>query len=260
MGQDTLSTPSMRVDGKIAIVTGGGGSLGTVCSLALAEAGAVVVVAGRTSERCEATAHRIRDLGGRAIAIKADVTVPDDVQRMVDRTVAAYGTVDILLNNAGIGMPTLMLDSDPKEWMHVVQVNLNGTFLCTQAVARVMANRKSGRIVNMGSVAGGAGVARRSAYSASKAAIINLTKSLALELGGYDITVNTIAPSVIQTEFNREYFKKQPEFYGGILKRAALGRYGEPEDVMGILVFLCSQAASYITGQTIYVDGGYMAA
>ena len=234
--------------------------MGAVCSVALAEAGATVVVAGRTLEKCEETVRKVRDIGGTAIAVKVDVTVPDDVERMIARTVADYGTVDILLNNAGIGMPTLMLDSDPNEWMNVVQVNLNGTFLCTQAVARVMAKRRSGRIVNMGSVAGGTGLARRSAYSASKAAIINLTKSLALELGSYDITVNTIAPSVIQTEFNREYFKKQPEFYNGILDRAALGRYGKPEDVMGVLVFLCSQAAAYITGQTIYVDGGYMAA
>jgi NAD(P)-dependent dehydrogenase (short-subunit alcohol dehydrogenase family) len=250
----------MRIDGKVAIVTGGGGSLGTTCSLALAEGGAAVVVAGRTLEKCEQTARRVRDLGGRAIALQVDVTSPEDVERMVAGVLAEYGTIDILLNNAGIGMPTLMLDSDPKEWMRVVHVNVNGTFLCTQVVSRVMARNKSGRIINMGSVAGGAGVARCSAYSASKAAIINLTKSLALELGTYRITVNTIAPSVIQTEFNREFFKKQPDFYDRILDRAVLGRFGVPEDLMGILVFLSSEAASYITGQTIYVDGGYMAA
>lgn len=252
-----MITPSMRLDGKVAIVTGGGGSLGTVCSIALAEAGAAVVVAGRTLAKCEETAGKVRDIGGRALALKVDITDPDDCRNMVERTRAEFRTIDILFNNAGIAYPLLVVDSDPKEWMNVIHVNVNGTFLCTQPVARAMIEQKSGRIINMGTIAGGVGFPYRSAYGASKAAVTNLTKTLALELGPHGITVNEIAPTVIQSEINREFFQKQPEFYDRVLKRTALGRFGKPEDLAGLLVFLASPAASFITGQTVYVDGGY---
>lgn len=249
----------MRLDEKVAIVTGGGGSLGTVCSLGLAQAGATVVVAGRTLSKCERTAAVIREGGGRALAIQVDITDADAVQRMVEQTIATFGCIDILFNNAGIAIPKPFADTTANEWARVYDVNINGTVLCTNAVSSLMFSRKSGRIINMGSIAGGVGIANRSAYGASKAAVAQLTKTLAIEFGPHGVTVNAVCPSVIESELNRDYIEHQPEVYEGILRRTPLGRFGKAEDLVGLLVFLASDAASFITGQVIYVDGGYTA-
>jgi len=255
-----MSTPSMRLDGKVAIVTGGGGSLGSVCALALAEAGAQVVVAGRTLSKCEQTAEAIRGSGAKALALQVDITDDGAVRRMVDQTMAAFGRIDILFNNAAIAVPKPFLDTTPQEWSDIYEVNIKGACLCTSAVAPALFAQKSGRIINMGSIAGGTGMPNRSAYGSSKAAIAQLTRTLAIEFGPQGVTVNAICPSVIQSELNRDFFEKQPEFYAGILQRTPLGRFGRPEDLTGLLVFLASDAASFITGQVMYVDGGYTAA
>jgi len=254
-----MITPSMRLDEKVAIVTGGGGSLGTVCSLGLAEAGAAVVVAGQTLAKCERTADRIREQGARALALQVDITDADAVQRMVEQTMSAFSRIDILFNNAGIAIPKPFTDTTADEWARVYDVNIKGTCLCTNAVSSVMFSRGTGRIINMGSIAGGVGMANRSAYGSSKAAVAHLTRMLAIEFGPHDVTVNAVCPSVVESELNREYFEKQPEFYQGILRRTPLGRFGRAEDLIGLLVFLASDAASFITGQVIYVDGGYTA-
>jgi NAD(P)-dependent dehydrogenase (short-subunit alcohol dehydrogenase family) len=252
-----VNIPSMRLDDKVAIVTGGGGSLGSVCSLGLAEAGAAVVVAGQTLSKCDRTAEAIREHGGRALAIQVDITDADAVKRMVDKTLSTFGRIDILFNNAGIAIPKPFTETTEEEWARVYEVNINGTVLCTNAVASAMFSRRSGRIVNMGSIAGGVGIANRSAYGASKAAVGHLTKTLAIEFGPYGVTVNAICPSVIESELNREFIEKQPQFYQGVLQRTPLGRFGKAEDLVGLLVFLASDAASFVTGQVIYVDGGY---
>ena len=254
-----MITPSMRLDGKVAIVTGGGGGLGTLAACAFAEAGADVVVAARHLDKCEQTADKVRDLGRKALALAADVTSREQVQAMVDAAVKAFGRVDILFNNAGITSSRTMLDSPDDEWLNVIDVNVKGTFLCTKAVAPVMKAQGQGRIINMGSILSKTGMANRSAYAVSKAGIASFTRSMAFELGPFGITVNALGPTVIVTDLNRELVKTQPQLYGALLQRTPLGRLGQPEDIAGALVFLASPAAAFITGQTLYVDGGYTA-
>jgi NAD(P)-dependent dehydrogenase (short-subunit alcohol dehydrogenase family) len=254
-----MITPSMRLDGKVAVVTGGGGGLGTLACCAFAEAGADVVVAARHLDKCEATADKVRALGRKALATSTDVTRREQVDAMVDAAVKAFGRIDILFNNAGITSSRTMLDSPEDEWLRIIDVNVKGTFLCTKAVAPVMKAQGEGRIINMGSVLSKAGMANRSAYAVSKAGIASFTKSMAFELGPFGITVNALGPTVIVTDLNRELVKTQPELYGALLHRTPLGRLGQPEDIAGALVFLASPAAAFITGHTLYVDGGYTA-
>jgi NAD(P)-dependent dehydrogenase (short-subunit alcohol dehydrogenase family) len=254
-----MVTPSLRLDGMVAIVTGGGGGLGTLAACAFAEAGADVVVTARHLDKCEAAAGKVRALGRKALAVSADVTRADEVKAMIERAHATFGRIDILFNNAGITSSRTMLDSAEEEWFRVIEVNVKGTFLCTKAVAPIMKAQGGGRIINMGSILSKTGMANRSAYAASKAAVRSFAKSMAFELGPSGITVNTIAPTVIVTDLNRELVRTQPQLYDAIVKRTPLGRLGQPEDIAGALVFLASPAAAFITGQTLYVDAGYTA-
>jgi NAD(P)-dependent dehydrogenase (short-subunit alcohol dehydrogenase family) len=251
--------PSLRLDGKVAIVTGGGGGLGTLACCAFAEAGADVVVTARRLDKCEATAERVRALGRKALAVSTDVTKSDEVRALVDATVRSFGRVDILFNNAGITSPRSMEDSSEEEWLRVVDVNIKGTYLCTKAVVPAMKAQGGGAIINMGSILSRRGMANRSAYAVSKAAIASFTKSMAFELGADGITVNALGPTVIVTDLNRELVRTQPQLYDALLARTPLKRLGQPEDIAGALVFLASPAARFITGQTLYVDGGYTA-
>ena len=252
-------TPSLRLDGQVAIVTGGGGGLGTLGACAFAEAGADVVVVARTLAKCEATAAEVRARGRRALALSVDVTDAAQVGQMVAATLAAFGRVDILFNCAGITSPLAFDAGSVDDWWKVVDTNLRGTVLCTRAVLPHMKARRAGRIINMGSILSKVGIANRSAYTASKSAIAHLGQTLAFELGPHGITVNAIGPNVTVTDLNRELIKQQPELYGPLLQRIPLGRLGQPEDLAGALVFLASPAAAFITGQTLYIDGGYTA-
>jgi NAD(P)-dependent dehydrogenase (short-subunit alcohol dehydrogenase family) len=254
-----MEFPKITVEDKVAVVTGGGRGLGRVGALAFAAAGADVVVASRSLANCEAVAEEIRALGRQSLALEVDVTKGGDAARMIEAVEAEFGRIDILFNNAGMTTPLPAVELPEETWRAVIETNLTGTFLCSQAAARSMISRRAGKIINMGSVLSNYGMATRTAYSASKAGIAHFTKSLALELGPYGITVNAIAPTVIFTELNRELQKKNPQLYEGLLKRTALGRFGQPEDIGGALVFLASPAADFITGQTIYIDGGYTA-
>lgn len=254
-----MTMPSLRLDGKVAIVTGGGGGLGTLACCAFAEAGADVVVTARRLDKCEATAEKVRALGRKALAVSTDVTKSDEVRALVDATVRSFGRVDILFNNAGITSPRSMEDSSEEEWLRVVDVNIKGTYLCTKAVVPAMKAQGGGAIINMGSILSRRGMANRSAYAVSKAAIASFTKSMAFELGADGITVNALGPTVIVTDLNRELVRTQPQLYDALLARTPLKRLGQPEDIAGALVFLASPAARFITGQTLYVDGGYTA-
>lgn len=254
-----MKLPSMRLDGKVAIVTGGGGGLGTLGAVALAEAGADVVVTARSLARCEATAESVRRLGRRALAVAADVTSPEQIDAMVAQAVATFGRIDILFNNAGITSSKTMMESPIDEWFRVVDVNIKGTMLCTRAVVPTMRSQGEGRIINMGSILSKTGMANRSAYAVSKAGIASFTKSMAFELGPFGITVNTLGPTVIVTDLNRELVRTQPQLYGALLDRTPLSRLGQPEDIAGALVFLASPAAAFVTGQMLCVDGGYTA-
>lgn len=249
----------MRLDGLVAIVTGASGNLGELAARAFAEAGADVVAVARTLAKCEATASKVEALGRRALALSVDVMANDQVIAMVERVRKDFGRIDILFNNAGITSPRTLLESSVEEWTKVVDVNIKGTLHCSKAVAPIMVSQGRGRIINMGSTLSHAGMANRTAYATSKAAIAALTRSLAFELGPHGITVNTLCPTVIVTDLNREMIKMQPQLYEGVLRRTALGRLGQPEDIAGALVFLASPAAGFVTGQALFVDGGYTA-
>ena len=245
--------------GQVAVVTGAGGGIGHAGAVALAEAGADLALIGRNVEKLEETAAAVEKTGQRALVVKVDVTDETGVEAARDRILGELGGADILFNNAGITSPKTLADTPLEEWRRILDVNLTGAFLCSRAFAKPMIARARGRIVNMGSILSGRGMANRTAYSATKAGLANFGASMAFELGPHGVTVNTIGATVIVTDLNRELIRTQPQLYEKVLSRSALGRLGEVEDIVGVLVFLASPAAGYITGQTIFVDGGYTA-
>ena len=248
-----------RLDGQVAVVTGASGGIGSAGALALAEAGADIALIGRNRSKLDAAAEQVKAAGRRVLVVEAEVTDEAAVNAAAAEIESKLGPADILFNNAGITSPKLLADLPLEEWQRIIAVNLTGAYLCTRAFAPAMRAKKRGRIVNMGSILSGRGMATRTAYSASKAGLANLGAALCFELGPYGITVNTIGATVIVTDLNRELVQIQPELYGEVVRRTALGRLGEIADVTGALVFLASPAAGFITGQTIYVDGGYTA-
>ena len=252
-------TDRFRLDGKVAVVTGASGGIGSAGALALAEAGADIALVGRNRAKLDAAAQAVEAVGRRALVVEAEVTDEAAVNAAATEIARVLGPPDILFNNAGITSPKLLADLPLDEWRRVIDVNLTGAYLCARAFAPAMQERKSGRIINMGSILSGRGMANRTVYSASKAGLANLGAALCFELGPYGITVNTIGATVIVTDLNRELVRTQPELYGEVVRRTALGRLGEVADVTGVLVFLASSAAGFITGQTLYVDGGFTA-
>jgi NAD(P)-dependent dehydrogenase (short-subunit alcohol dehydrogenase family) len=248
-----------RLDGQVAVVTGAGGGIGSAGAAALAGAGAGIALVGRNRPKLDAVARTIESLGRRALVVEAEVTDEAAIAGAAALIAEALGPADILFNNAGITSPRMLADLPPDEWRRVLDVNLTGAYLCCRAFAPGMIARGRGRIVNMGSVLSGRGMASRTAYAASKAGLANLGASLCFELGPHGITVNTIGATVIVTDLNRDLIRTQPELYAQVLRRTAMGRLGEVSDVTGALVFLASPAAGFITGQTLYVDGGYTA-
>lgn len=255
MNHDAL----FSLKGQVAVVTGAGGGIGHRGAVALAEAGADLALIGRNVAKLKETAAAVEQTGRRALIVEADVTDEAMVAKACDRIVNELGSADILFNNAGITSPKTLADTTLDEWRRVMDVNLTGSFLCSRAFARPMIERKRGRIINMGSILSGRGMANRTAYSATKAGLANFGAAMAFELGPHGITVNTIGATVIVTDLNRELIRTQPQLYDKVRARSAVGRLGEIEDVVGVLVFLASPAAGYVTGQTIYVDGGYTA-
>ncbi len=247
----------LSLEGKSAIVTGagrGGRGIGRSIALALAEAGADVVITARTNiADAEAVAEAVRTLGRKGIAIACDVSKTESVETLFEQTVAELGRVDILVNNAGITRDTLLLRMTEEAWDSVIEANLKGTFLCTRAAAKRMLKQKSGRIINITSVMGQVGNPGQANYSASKAGIIGFTRTVARELGSRGITVNAVAPGFIESQMTDAIDEKARE---AVLGKIPLGRLGAPEDVGAVVAFLASGAASYITGQTITVDGG----
>ena len=247
----------VSLEGKTAIVTGagrGGRGIGRGIAIALAEAGADVVITARTSiADAEAVAEAVRAIGRKGIAITCDVSKAESVEALFEQTVAELGRVDILVNNAGITKDTLLLRMTDEAWDSVIDANLRGTFLCTRAAAKRMLKQKSGRIINITSVMGQVGNPGQANYSASKAGIIGFTRTVARELGSRGITVNAVAPGFIESQMTDAIDEKAREM---VLGKIPLGRLGAPEDVGAIVAFLASDAASYITGQTITVDGG----
>jgi 3-oxoacyl-[acyl-carrier protein] reductase len=241
---------------QVAIVTGGSRGIGKATVLALAAQGAKVVVNyARSSDAAEAIVTEITQAGGDAIALQADVSQSADVDNLIKQTLDKFGRVDILVNNAGITKDTLLLRMKPEQWQAVIDLNLTGVFLCTKAVSKIMLKQKSGRIINITSVAGQMGNPGQANYSAAKAGVIGFTKTVAKELANRGITVNAVAPGFIETDMTHDL--KSDE----IIKFIPLGRYGKPEEVAGTIRFLAADpAAAYITGQVFNVDGGMVMA
>lgn len=239
---------------RVAIVTGGSRGIGRAISFALAGAGATVVVNYRgNTAAAEETLAAIAAMGGKAIAIQADVANGDDVKRLFSEVNTAYGRIDILVNNAGITRDTLMMRMKDEDWDAVIDTNLKSQFLTTKAAISPMVRARSGRIINITSVVGLMGNAGQANYAAAKAGIIGFTKSVAREIGSRSVTVNAVAPGFIDTELTAVLSEDMRE---GLKKQIPLGRLGSPEDVAGLVVFLASDQASYITGQTFNCDGG----
>jgi NAD(P)-dependent dehydrogenase (short-subunit alcohol dehydrogenase family) len=247
-------SPSFRIDGKVALVTGASRGLGAGIADALKEAGATVVGTSREQGSAEKLAQRLESL-----SIAMDVSDVRSVRAGIDRVASELGRLDILVNNAGLNIPQGVFDVDEASWDAVVDTNLKGTFFAAQAAARHMADHgEGGRIVNVASQAGVVGIEERSAYGASKGGTVLLTKVLAIELAHHQITVNAVAPTFIATELTRGTLE-DPAWRERILSRIPLGRVGGVEDVAAATVYLASPAAAMVTGHTLLVDGGWTA-
>ena len=242
----------MILKDKVALITGSARGIGRAIALALAKAGAKIVISDIDEAGCQATAEEIKKLGVEAIGIKFDVSKYEEAEKTVETIIAKFGRIDILINNAGITRDNLMMRLKPEDWALVINVNLTGTFNCAKAVSRPML-KTGGKIINISSIVGVYGNAGQANYSASKAGVIGLTKTLAKELASRNITVNAIAPGFIKTEMTA---KLTEEMRAALTERIPLKKLGEPEDVANMCVFLASPAADYVTGQVIGVDGG----
>ncbi len=240
--------------GKVALVTGSSRGIGRACALALAREKAVVAVNYvKNSEKARETVSMIDELGGETVVIKADVSNPEEVELMKGKINNFVGPVDILVNNAGIHQHLKIWELSSNDWDHVMEVNLTGVFNCSKAFSQDMINNKWGRMVNIASVIADIGTDHEIHYAASKGGVISATKSLALELAPYNITVNAVSPGYIKTDMTKFSNEEEKRFY---LQKIPLRRLGEPEDIAESVVFLCSEGASYITGQVLHVNGG----
>ena len=241
---------------KVAVVTGASRGIGKAAALALASQGAKVVVNyARSGDAAEATVKEINGSGAEAIALQADVSKSDEVDNLIKTTLDKFGRIDVLVNNAGITKDTLLLRMKPEQWQAVIDLNLTGVFFCTKAVSKTMLKQRSGRIINIASVAGQMGNPGQANYSAAKAGVIGFTKTVAKELANRGVTVNAVAPGFIETDMTEDLKSDD------IIKFIPLGRYGKPEEVAGTIRFLAADpAAAYITGQVFNVDGGMVMA
>jgi len=249
-----LKFPNFRVDGKVALVTGGNRGIGRVCALALANAGADLVVVD--INKPTKVVEEIKELGSRALAIQIDITKLDQIDHMVDEVIDKFGRIDILVNNAGVCFQEPALEVSEETWDATFNVNLKGLFFCTQKVASQMISRKKGKIINIASMNAIMPLPAHVSYNASKAGVWSLTKSLAMEWGKYNINVNAIAPTFIKTEMASHVFEN-PKKYQDIINKLPLGRIGDPMDVAAAVVYLASPASDFVTGEMILVDGGW---
>jgi len=250
------------LSGKVALVTGGRRGMGKSHALALASQGAKVVVTDINQDECQLVVDEIKSKGGEAVAFKLDVSNQEEIDQVITEVVKQMGRLDILVNNAGIYVPKTALEITQEDWDKMMAINLRGEFLCAQRAAREMAKNKWGRIINIASVASGqvgVGIAGGAHYTASKGGIIGMTETLAIEWASLGINVNAIGPGAIDTPMVAAA-QMPKDAMDAMLARVPMKRIGKPEEVSAAVVFLASEEASYVTGATFYVDGGWLAA
>ena len=247
----------MVLRNKVAIITGGGRGIGRAIALKFAEHGAHCVVADINFENARTVADEINQLGSKALAIKTDVTNENDVESLIKACINSFGKLDVLVNNAGITTPLTLLETSLEEFNRQIKVNLDSVFICTKAAFPLMMSQRSGKIINIASIAGkrGGGILGKSAYAAAKGGVIAFTKAIAREGGPYGINVNAITPGLTATEMTEKFDAEQRKL---IIQSIPLGRVGEPDDIAKAAVFLASDYADYITGEIMDVDGGFM--
>ena len=247
-----MSMPNFSFEGQVAIITGGGTGIGRAIALEFAKAGADVVVASRRLSVLEKVSEEVKTLGRRSLAIQTDISRKTDVDNLVQRVMDEFGAIDILVNNAGILINASLLEHGEEDWDKVIDINLKGYFLCSQAVSKEMVERKKGNIVNIVSTAAFKG---GSPYSISKAGEVSLTRGLARELASYNIRVNAIAIGWVRTEMTESVWNN-PKAHKAVTARIPMGRWAEPSEIASVALFLASDASSHITGGTIVTDGG----
>ena len=248
-----------RLDGRVALITGGSGGLGAVFARALAGAGANVALLGRRIEAAQAVGDAVEaETGRRPIAVTADVTDPAGVQKAVSDVRETWGKIDILINSAGVNVRKPSVEFGLDDWQRVMDVNLTGSFICSQAVAPGMIEAGWGRIINLSSMFGLVGMPERPAYTAAKGGLIQLTRTFAVEWAKHNVLVNALAPGPFATEINRPLLDN-PEIYHAFADNVPLGRWGRPDELAGPIVFLASEASSFMTGAVLTVDGGWTA-
>jgi 3-oxoacyl-[acyl-carrier protein] reductase len=244
----------MRLQGKVVLVTGARKGIGEAVALALAREGADLVLVSRSIQEDDSIAREARNMGRRVMVKQVDVGDSAQVAAMVDQAVGTFGRIDALFNNAGISKPAMLWKMTPEQWEEVLKINLSGTFYCLQAVAKPMMEQKCGSIINVTSSAGLLGTIGQVNYTAAKGGVYALTKSAAKELARFGIRVNTIAP-MAETDMTQA-IAHDPKFKEKYLERIPLGRFAQPEEIGPLVIFLASDESSYITGQTICIDGG----
>jgi 2-dehydro-3-deoxy-D-gluconate 5-dehydrogenase len=251
-----MAAPRMfDLSGKVAIVTGGNGGIGRGIALGLAEAGAAIAILARNQEKNRATLAELEKLGVPACAIKLDVTRRGELESAMAEAERTLGPVDILVNNAGIAINRPALKYEPEAWDRVIETNLNSCFFLSQIAGRSMASRKRGKIINIASEYSRFGGAGLISYSTAKGGLVQMTKTLAIELARHNVQVNAIVPGWIRTDMTAP--AQSGPFYDEIIMRTPAGRFGEPEEMAGAAVFLASHASDFVTGAIVYVDGGF---
>lgn len=250
-----MTTGWFDITGRVAVVTGASKGLGRAIAGALATAGADVALVSRTQSDLEVVAEEIRSRGRRALAVSADVTKEDDVRRMVSAVTDHFGRVDILVNNAGIEGQGAVVEMDAQRWDHVMHVNLRGPMLCTKHIGPHMIAQKRGKVINVASVMATRAARYLSPYLASKAALVQLTRGTALEWIHHNIQVNALCPGYFLTPMNEEFFAGEAGHK--FVRKLPIKRLGDPKEIEAAAVFLASDATSYVTGTTLYVDGGH---
>lgn len=258
MESKRVESPEFDLWEKVAIVTGAGRGMGYHMALALAKYGADLVICSRTLSELEGVGEQIEKIGRRVLIQQMDICNISEIQAMVEESVKVFGHLNILVNNAGVNVPQWAVDVTEDAWDKIMDTNLKGLFFCAQEVGKVMIRQKKGKIINVSSQSGSVGLLQRAAYCSSKGGVNLLTKVLAIEWGEHNIQVNAIAPTFIETPLTKPMFQDK-DFRDYVLGNIPLGRVGKPEDVVGAVIYLASDASDLVTGHVLLIDGGWTA-